>query len=122
MLPALLEKEISFKNENCRLRITCFHGDYLITVSQYSDDNQLLKAKLFLHFGHRNTRFREAFYAYRHDGFNEVAEIFREIAFRLYGKGNWSNNDRKRRGLTPVSTLSISVVTKLTGYESSIAT
>ncbi|MGG4147652.1 M23 family metallopeptidase [Paenibacillus algorifonticola] len=26
MLPALLEKEISFENEKCRLRITCTYG------------------------------------------------------------------------------------------------
>jgi hypothetical protein len=104
MLPALLDKEISFENENCRLRITCFQGDYLITVNQYSDDILVvLKTKLFLHFGHRNTRFKDVYYSYRHNGLNEVAEIFRELAFRLYGEGNWSNNDRKRRGFTSIS-------------------
>lgn len=104
MLPAIIDREIIFDNENCRLRITSFHGDYLITVSQYSDDNQgVLNTKLFLHFGHRNTRFRQTYYAYRREGFNEVAEIFRELAFRLFGEGNWSNNDRRRKGLTPFS-------------------
>ncbi|NEW06881.1 hypothetical protein GK047_12795 [Paenibacillus sp. SYP-B3998] len=88
MLPALLEKEISFENEKCRLRTTCFHGDYLITVNRFSDDNQVvLKTKLFLHFGHRNTRFREIYYAYRDKGLNEVAEIFRELTFKSSVKG-----------------------------------
>lgn len=104
MIPALLEKEISFENEKSRLRITCFQGDYLITVNRYSDDNQIvLKTKLFLHLGHRNTRFREIYYAYRDEGLNEVAKIFREFTFRIFGERNWSNNDRKRIGLNPIS-------------------
>ncbi|NQX64631.1 hypothetical protein HQN90_00685 [Paenibacillus alba] len=103
LFPALLEKEISFENENCRLRITCFHGDYLITVNQHNDENQLLKTRLFLHFGHRNTRFREIFYEYRNKGINDMADIFRELTFRVFGNENWSNNDRKRKGLTTIS-------------------
>jgi hypothetical protein len=103
VIPALIEREISFENESCRLRITCFHGDYLITVNQYSDENKLLKTRLFLHFGHRNTRFREIFFEYRNKGINDMAEIFRELTFQIYGNGNWSNNDRKCKGLTPIS-------------------
>lgn len=104
MLPALIDKQINFKNESCRLRVTSFHGDYLITVNQYSEDNHsVLSTKVFLHFGHRNTRFREFYHAYRHKGFDEMAEIIRELAYRVFGEGNWSNNDRKRKGLpTPL--------------------
>lgn len=29
-------------------------------------------------------------------------ELYRIIAFLLYGYGNWSNNDRRRKGLAPI--------------------
>ena len=103
MIPALIEKDISFENQNCRLRITCFYGDYLITVRQYNDEKELKETRVFLHFGHRNTRFLEIYYDYQNNGINDMENVFRELTFQIFGNGNWSNNDRKRKGLTPIS-------------------
>jgi hypothetical protein len=103
LIPPLIEKQILYKFDPCRLRISCFYGDYLVVVNKYNEKNELQKTKLFLHFGHRNTRFREAYYTYRNDNQDDIAKIFETLAFRIYGEGNWSNNDRLRKGLAAIS-------------------
>lgn len=48
---------------------------------------------------------KENLYEYYYDAleFDELYALLYKIqAFTLYGYGNWSNNDRKRKGLQPV--------------------
>lgn len=44
--------------------------------------------------------FRKIYEQYSHSDY--YRELYRILAFTIYGYGNWSNNDRRHKGLPPV--------------------
>jgi len=89
-------------NEQYIVRIVYSYGDFICFIKQYDSNRTLLKPVKLIHFGHRNTDYQDYYYRMNIE-YSEFAEIIKEIVYQIYGKGNWSNNDRKRKGLGAVN-------------------
>ncbi|OWR32311.1 hypothetical protein CDO73_01495 [Saccharibacillus sp. O23] len=84
------------------VRIVYSYGDFVCFIKEYDENESLIKPVKLIHFGHRNTDYRGYYYGMKNEH-GDFAEIIKEIAYRIYEKGNWSNNDRKRKGLKPIN-------------------
>lgn len=99
MLPSIKEGDICIDLGRCHYRWIYSYGDYYCFIKEY-DHAELLQSnyKRIIHFGQRNTDLKHLFYCFP----KEVGELIRRLAYEVYGESNWSNNDRKRRGLPAI--------------------
>lgn len=97
MLPSLKEGDINIDLCRCHYKWIYSNGDYYCFIKEY-DNAEILKLeyKGILHFGQKNTDLKHLYSYYK----KEVSELIRILAYEVYGENNWSNNDRRRRGLT----------------------
>jgi len=97
---ALIENEITIKSVRCYYRWVFSYGDYYCFIKEYDDKGNFKPYfEDILHFGQRNSDFRKIYYFLK--SFNkDKAELIRILASNLYGQKNWSNNDRRRNGLS----------------------
>ena len=100
MLPSLKEGNINIDLCRYHYRWIYSYGDYYCFIKEYDNAELLVKSeyKGIIHFGQRNTDLKHLYYYYK----KEVGELIRVLAYEVYGEDNWSNNDRKRHGLTAI--------------------
>lgn len=102
MLPSLKEGDIIIGLCKCHFRWIYSYGDYYCFIKEY-DNKEILKSeyKGILHFGQRNTDLKKIYFNYKHND-KDIGELIKILTYAVYGKNNWSNNDRKRRGLNAI--------------------
>ncbi|WP_047154400.1 hypothetical protein [Aneurinibacillus tyrosinisolvens] len=103
MKDALLEEKMLIDGYDCDVRVVFSFGDLIVFIKKYDMQDELTMPVHYLHFGKHNTDLRQMYYWLKsEEEGRDIAEIIRLIAYKMYGAGNWSNNDRRRKGLSAI--------------------